>query len=464
MKGANLIDPKRAMLIVDDDSLFCDSLKYILDDDRTQVSTAVSLSEARAICSEQAFDVVLLDNQLPDGNGSELIPEILGNNDHAKIILVTAFPAFEHAVQAIKNGAYDYITKPVDLDELVASAERAFQAARLEAIEQVARYQNDRQRREAVLVGFQGQHSRIRDLIERAASSDANVLITGDTGTGKNVVAKLIHHRGRSLASSLIKVNCSALPASLIESELFGTENGSIAGSVAARKGLFELAEGGTLFLDEISQIPDPVQAKLVSALEDRQVKRIGGKRFRSTNVRVIASTELDPETAVENGLIRRDPFYQLNVVRIHLPLLRDRIEDVPLLCRHFIDDFAPNRSVQIPESEIRRLKEYDFPGNVRELRNLIERSLLLHEGAFIYPSQLLDPTGVGSGSADSSKLDDELSIGRAINESLPLTELERRYIVATYDSHGRNMARASNALGISFSTMKRKLQSFGVR
>lgn len=453
------------MLIVDDDSLFCDSVRYTFDDDRTEVTTANSLKEARAICSEYAFDVVLLDNQLPDGSGIELMADILGSNDNAKIILATAFPTFDHAVKAIKKGAYDYISKPVDMDELLASVERAFQASRLEAVEQVARYQSDRQRRESVLIGFQNPAFRIRELIDRAAASDASVLITGETGSGKNVIAKMIHHRGRSITSPLININCSALPDTLIESELFGVEKGAFTGAVQTRKGLFELAEGGTIFLDEIGEMPPALQAKLLSALEDRQIRRVGGEKDRAINVRVIAATNAEPEKAIESGDFRKDLFYRLSVIRIHLPSLRDRIEDVPGLCEHFIEKFAPNRKVSIPDDELRHLQSYNFPGNVRELRNIIERALILHEGETIYPSQLIEsPRTVDFINGAINSNGSTVLIEQAMTEQIPLPELERRYIIAVYDNYGKNMARASNALGISFSTMKRKLLSFGVR
>lgn len=455
----------REILVVDDDTLFCDSIKLAFDDEATVVTTANSVREARSHCSDRSFDIVLLDNQLPDGTGLELMPDILAGNDTAKIILATAFPTFDHAVKAIKEGAYDYISKPVDLDELSAAFDRAFQASRLQAVEQVAKYKNDKQKRESVLVGFSKDGARIRDLVERSAASEASVLITGETGTGKNVIAKMIHHLGHGPSSPMITINCAALPETLIESELFGIEKGAFTGATQTKKGLFELAEGGTLFLDEIGEMPATLQAKLLSALEDRKIRRVGGEKERSINVRVIAATNAEPEKAIEGGKFRSDLFYRLSVIRIHIPSLRDRIEDVPELCAHFVDKFAPGRKIRIPEAEMEVLCRYNFPGNVRELKNIIERSLILQEGDMIHPSQLvevktelpptLETVNVGS---DSSLIQNGIAAG------MPLTELEKRYIIAVYEGHGRNLARASNALGISFSTMKRKLHSFGMR
>lgn len=455
------------MLIVDDDLLFCDLVKIACENETTGVTIANSVAKARSVCFMQSFDAVLLDNHLPDGNGLELLGDILAANDKTKVILATAFPSFDHAVKAIKQGAYDYIAKPIDMDELLSTVERAFDASRLQALEQVAKYQGDRQRRESVLVGFDQNKFNIRDMIRRAAASEASVLITGETGTGKNVIAKMIHHLGHDVTSPFITINCAALPETLIESELFGVEKGAFTGANQSRKGLFELAEGGTLFLDEIGEMPPLLQAKLLSALEDRRIRRVGSEKDRAINVRVIAATNAEPEKAIENGSFRSDLFYRLSVIRMHVPALRERREDIADLVHYFINKFAPSRDVKISADELDKLSAYNFPGNVRELRNIIERALILQEGENIVPSQLIEMPAehkedVSEDAPHSANT--FLNLDQAVKETLPLTELEKRYIIAVYDGHGRNMARASSALGISFSTIKRKLQSFGVR
>ena len=456
----------REVLIVDDDRLFCDLVKISSENDTTAVSIANTVAAARQLCAGRSFDAVLLDNNLPDGHGIELLNDILAANDKAKIIMATAFPSFDHAVKAIKQGAYDYIAKPIDIDELLATLERALEASRLQALEQVAEYEGGRRRREAVLIGFDRERFNIRDMIERAAATEASVLITGETGTGKNVIARAIHHLGSDVTSPFITINCAALPETLIEAELFGVEKGAFTGASQTRKGLFELAEGGTLFLDEIGEMPPALQAKLLSALEDRRIRRVGGEKDRPINVRIIAATNAEPEKAIADGKFRSDLFYRLSVIRMHIPPLRERRDDVPELTRSFIAKFAPSRRVSVSDAEMERLAAYDFPGNVRELRNIVERALILQEGPEIAPSKLLE-TASDRSSSNASPASPAAQAGHIdpeANAELSLSELERRHILAAYERHGRNMARAANALGISFSTIKRKLQSFGIR
>jgi DNA-binding NtrC family response regulator len=453
---------KRKILIVDDDRLFGDVLKDDLSSRNLEPTVLHSVADARRLCSKSAFDLVLLDNHLPDGSGLEVLPDILSLNDRAKVIMITAFPNFNNAVQAIKNGAYDYISKPIDLDELHITIERALHTSELEAIEQVARYRKDKDRKETVLVGFKDSFGEIHALVERSSSTDAPVLITGETGTGKNVVAKKIHYQSARRTHPFISLNCAAIPETLIESELFGVEKGAFTGAVQTRKGVFELADGGTLFLDEIGEMPTALQAKLLSVLEERQVKRVGAEKYRPVNVRIIAATNAISGESFSENRFRKDLFYRLSVLRIHLPPLRERAPDIPDLCRYFISQLAPNRGIEIPPAEIEYLQNYSFPGNVRELRNVLERALLLQEGARIYPSKIIDfavdakaPTAPDGGISAPAE---------TFTEDLPLAEIERRYILAAFAKNKNNLARTAAALDISLSTLKRKLREFGAR
>ena len=446
----------KKLLIVDDDKFFARAMRDDLAADFLEIVLAHTVREGEAAARANDFDVVLLDNNLPDGSGLSLIPIILRVNESAKIILVTAFPNFESAVQALKNGAYDYLSKPVELAELRVTIERALQASALEAVEAVSRYRTDRDRRASAIIGDGAQFRHISELVTRAAATNASVLITGETGTGKNVVAKAIHYHSSHSNSAFIAVNCAALPENLIEAELFGVEKGAFTGATATRKGTFELADGGTLFLDEIGEMPVALQAKLLSALEDRRVKRIGGATEKQVQVKVIAATNAEPERAIQENRFRRDLFYRLSVLRIHLAPLRERLDEIPVLCRHFIEQLAFGREVELAPGEVETLQKYDFPGNVRELRNIIERCLLLQEGRFIRPSQIIAAAPFQITTKNQTVADD--------TEILRLADVEKTHILDAYQKLNRNIARTADALDVSLSTLKRKLREFGER
>jgi DNA-binding NtrC family response regulator len=454
--------PQKKVLIVDDDRFFGDVLKDDLQSRNLHPTVLQSVRDARETCSKNAFDVVLLDNHLPDGSGLEILPDILSLNDRAKVIMITAFPNFNNAVQAIKNGAYDYISKPIDLEELHVTIERALHTSDLEAVEQVARYRDDKEKKETILIGFKESHHGVHELIARSSATDAPILITGETGTGKNVVAKKIHYQSERRAHPFISLNCAAIPETLIETELFGVEKGAFTGAVQNRRGVFELADGGTLFLDEIGEMPFSLQAKLLSVLEERQIKRVGAEKYRPVNVRIIAATNALSEQSFAENRFRKDLYYRLSVLRLHLPPLRERPGDIPELCRYFIGQFAPNRDIEIPAEEIEYLQNYSFPGNVRELRNVLERCLLLHEGEMIFPSKIIDFADELKHSPAPENENQWLK--SCFAENLPLAEVERQYIVAAFTKHKNNLAQTSNALDISLSTLKRKLREFGVR
>jgi transcriptional regulator with PAS, ATPase and Fis domain len=316
-------------------------------------------------------------------------------------------------------------------------------------------YKDDKESEGTVLVSGNGGFAEILKLIDVAASADAPVLITGETGTGKSVVAKSIHYQGLSHKKVFICINCAALPENLIEAELFGCEKGAFTGAVAARKGIFELAEGGTLFLDEIGAMPLHLQSKLLGVLEDKKIRRIGGESMKSIDVRIIAASNTNLENAIEQGNFREDLFYRLSVLRIHIPPLRDRREDIPELCGHFIRAMAHGRHVNLPDSELERLLAYEWPGNVRELRNVLERSFILHKGSKLKPSKFLN------GGLKPSSTTAIPSPGGNGNSSLE--EVERRHIRYMLDTCSGNYTRTARALGISLSTLKRKVRRYGL-
>lgn len=444
------------LLIVDDDQLFCDSLKLYFRQDLIIVTSAHSIQQASFLCLENKYDVVLLDSNLPDGDGLTLLPSILKLHDNTKVILITAYPNLDNAVAAIKLGAYDYISKPIQVQELRVVVERAIRAGQLEQVEQVQHYKDSHESENSILIGNTAVFDQIKQMIKKASNSTAPVLITGETGTGKNILAKAIHFGRTEKSGAFISVNCAALPENLIEAELFGVEKGAFTGATSTRKGAFEIADKGTLFLDEIGEMPFSLQAKLLSVLEDNKIKKIGAESARKINVRIISATNVNTEQAIAKKQLRSDIFYRLSVINIHLPPLRERKDDIEDLCKFFIRKLAPGRNVSFHKSEIEILKDYSWPGNIRELKNLIERSLILQEGEYLYPSSLIFN--------NKKILKKEIEYQSTGSEPLKLEEVERQHILKVFELQEKNYSRTAEVLGISFSTLKRKLTLYGMR
>ena len=452
MKSLN--SPK-TLLIIDDDKIFCDTIKSYLAKDVMEVFTAHTGAEGINICSQKKVDVVLLDQKLPDGEGHSFCQSILKHNDKTKIIFITAYPSFEGAVKAIKAGAHDYLSKPFELEELSLEIEQALRTIELEMVEQFHQYKIDKESEDAILVGSEGGLSEISRLVDLAASSlNSPVLITGETGTGKNVVARAIHYRSPIRSSSFVSINCAALPENLIEAELFGYERGAFTGAITGRKGIFEMAEGGTLFLDEIGEMPLHLQTKLLGAIEDKKIKRIGSESIIPVNVRIIAATCVDLEKAT-GKTFKKELYYRLSVIRLHLPPLRERRPDIPELCEYLLKKIAEGHEVKLHDAEIKRLMEYDWPGNVRELKNILERAVLLQKGPFIKPSELLMSDIGHVPTFHALPMDDNLTT---------LNEMEKAYIKYVLEKLSSNYTKTAKSLGISLSTLKRKIKSYSLK
>jgi DNA-binding NtrC family response regulator len=445
---------KSTLLVIDDEDAFCRTVKNIFEGAGFVVLTARTGQEGLALCAEQDVDVVLLDQKLPDAEGHALAPEILEWNNRAKIIFITAFPTLENAVTAVRTRAYDYISKPFGLDELRMSVENAFRTLELERVEQVHRYERER---EARSIGLAGKGlAGVVEIVRSAAGSASPVLITGETGTGKSLAAKAIHFSGSLPDAAFFTINCAAIPEGLIEAELFGHEKGAFTGAVSAKQGLFEVAEGGTLFLDEIGEMPAPLQAKLLNVLEDHVIRRVGGTVTRKVNVRIIAATNTDLEHAL-GRTFRNDLYYRLSVIRIHLPPLRERKEDMAELCSVLLEGIGGRKTV-LADGEIARLQAYDWPGNVRELRNILERSLLVQKGAQLRPSLLLaDRAGAPRG-----PLETPLCSGSGSQRTY--REVEEALIRETLERQSGNVTASAKVLGISLSTLKRRIHDYGIK
>ncbi len=447
---------KKNFLVIDDDRVFANAVKDYLTSDTVEVLVANTAMDGLALCHQKKIDVVLLDQQLPDAEGHTLCSSILKCYDQAKIIFSTAFPSFENAVKAIRSGASDYLSKPYDLEELGLAVRQAFRTLELENVEQIQDYQRTRESEETVVIGGEGLSETLK-LVDLAATSDSPVLITGETGTGKTLVAKAIHYRGRASKAPFISINCASLPENLIEAELFGYEKGAFTGAVSARKGLFEMAEGGTIFLDEIGEMPMHLQAKLLSAIEDKKLRRLGSESVRPVNVRIIAATGVKLEDFL-GKTFRKDLYYRLSVIRMHIPPLQERRADIPGLCRHLLKALADGHAVDLSDAEIANLARYDWPGNVRELKNILERAYLLQRGSEFRPSELLGQppalnTTPAAPAAGQGNIDAEAPL-------LPLEEVEMNHIQFALARLGGNYTQTAKALGISLSTLKRKLKA----
>jgi DNA-binding NtrC family response regulator len=446
--------------------MFCRHAAQYFSDQPLDVCSASTGSEALKICAENWVDVMLLDQKLPDGRGVDLCPQFLSCNDQCKIIFITAYPSFDNAVAAIKVGAYDYLSKPIDLAELQLALDKALRTLSLEQTEQLQNYQAIKEGEETALIGKHGGLGGVQEFVTLSAAADTPVLITGETGAGKSIVAKSIHFAGRARYGPFISINCAALSDSLIESELFGHEKGAFTGAVGVKKGIFEMAEGGTLFLDEIGTLPLHLQSKLLGVLDDKTIRRVGGESPRPVDVRIIAACNIDIEQAVAEKNFRQDLYFRLSVLRITVPPLRERPHDIPELCRFFIRKIAKDQPVELPPEELEALKQYHWPGNVRELRNIVERSFILRKSNVLRPSELLWrqgqhplPTLPSSGAKGGGPVS-----AHCERQLATLEEMERDLICRTLSAFNGNRTRAAKSLGISRATLIRKIKSYQLK
>jgi DNA-binding NtrC family response regulator len=447
---------KYLLLVIDADRTFCDSIKKGLQSERIEVLLAHDRTQGLAACARRKVDVLLLAQEVQDRDGQLLCPAILKYNDKTKIIFITAHPGFNQAVNAIKAGAYDYLSKPVDMGKLRLTVRRSIDTLELERFKDREFYRNGKVKEDSVLVGSFGEDSQVRSLIEKAAKEDSPVLVTGETGTGKNLVARLIHYASGRREPPFIGTNCAAVPGTRIEDELFGREKGTDSDARFIKKGVFELAGGGTLFLDEIDVVPLHLQSKLLNVLDEKQIRRTGGQALIPVNVRIISATPMDPEQLIRERNFRQDLYRRLSVIRIYVPPLRRRIADIPLLCDYFISRLAPHKEVKLLDGQLNRLMKYQWPGNVRELRNVIERSILLH-GDRLRPSELIElrrqPLLHAPGNHTYQLL-------RPLHQKT-LEEIEIEHIRRVLDAHSYNYTHSARTLGISLSTLKRRIKQF---
>jgi two-component system NtrC family response regulator len=448
------VDPFQ-ILVVDDEPTQLELIGGFLKKQGFATVLAASAKKALEIFRAEPIDLVLTDQRMPDMSGLELVKALRAINPEAAAIVITAYGTVETAVAAIKAGAADYVAKPVNLDELLYRIAQVKERRRLLSENRDLRDALERTHRIEGIIGESGRMIEVLSLVRRVAPSEATVLIRGESGTGKELIAKAIHYAGPRASAPLIRVNCAALPETLLESELFGHEKGAFTGAVAARKGRFESADGGTLFLDEIGDLSLPLQAKLLRVLQEREFERLGSSKPIRVDVRIIAATHRNLEALVKAGQFREDLYYRLNVVTVVLPPLRERREDLPLLMDHFLRVFAEKnrKAIRGLTSEAREaLLRYDYPGNVRELENIIERAVVLTRDDVIGEADLpLSTQGL-----------EEAESGQA---SLPaaVEGVERRMIRGALVRAGGVQTRAAEMLGLSERALRYKLKKYGL-
>ncbi len=461
---------RRSILIIDDEASIRLSLSGALSDEGYRVASAPSASQAIEIIRKDNPDLILMDIWMPDIDGLTALNEIKNQGIEIPIIMMSGHGTIETAVKATKLGAFDFVEKPIELDRLLVLIRNALSAKDLIQENQALRKQITNRK---LLIGESTSILQIKELIKRVAPTSGSVLITGENGTGKEVVAQMIHSLSSRFKKPFIEVNCAAIPEELIESELFGHEKGSFTGALQMRRGRFDLADHGTLFLDEIGDMSLKTQAKILRILQEQKFERVGGHETHLVDVRVIAATNKELKQEIGKGHFREDLYFRLNVVRIHLPPLRERKGDVEILAHHFLKEFSTLHQKKprvFSKESIDLLNTYSWPGNIRELKNLIERLVILQS-----PEEEKNPISIDelkvhlneekritdSESPEAPRSAVALTTGMSLKDAK--ADFEREYIVQALKDNGWNITKTAQALGIERSYLHRRINSFGI-
>jgi DNA-binding NtrC family response regulator len=463
MEGAGLQGQR--ILIVDDEASLRTALFRIFDRKGFQVITAASRKEAETISqSDKAIDLAIVDLRLPDGDGLELMARLRSMHPNIQVIILTGHASIESAVEATRQGAFHFVTKPCNLDEIMTLVDRALSHSKLSTENKHLRSALHHKYQFENIIGTSEAITNVLSMIERVAQSDSTVLITGESGTGKELIAKALHYNSTRSQEPFIPINCGAIPAELLESELFGHIKGAFTGAIANRTGRFELAEDGTLFLDEIGDMNPSLQVKLLRVLQERSFEPVGSTKTVQVNVRVIAATNADLELAVEEGRFREDLFYRLNVIPIRIPPLRERRSDVPVLLNHFMQQFNRTRNRHLtgvsPEA-MAILCQYNWPGNIRELENLVERLSILKGEGMIEVHDLPERYRKIPVQSDPSKVEIPEN---GVDFNTAVDNYENALIMRALEKTGWNRNQAALLLKLNRTTLVEKIKKKGLR
>jgi two-component system response regulator PilR (NtrC family) len=443
------------ILVCDDEASLREMLQILLRREGYRVDIVDGVHAARdQLGSADPYDVVITDLVMPDGTGMEVLDAVRSRSADTQILMITAYATTEQAVEAMRKGAYDYVQKPFKNHELLATLEKALEKRAIVAENQTLRAEVKARWSEGQLIGKSAAMDRLRDLIKRVANATTSVLITGESGTGKEMVARALHFQSPRAEAPFVVLNCGAVPENLIESELFGHVKGAFTGASASKDGLFRAAHGGTLFLDEVGELPPPLQVKLLRVLQDRKVRPVGGSAEVEIDVRVVAATNREVEAEVDAGTFREDLFYRLNVIRIEVPPLRERPEDIPVLAEYFLRKHTAlqGRRLEFSPEAMRWLAQQSYAGNVRELENIVERGVTLAPGSTVNREDLGD-THPSKKALNLSQIPD----GRFDLDDY-LTQVERELLFRALDQAGGVRKNAAELLGMSFRQFRYRL------
>ncbi len=456
---------KSRILVVDDEESIREFLEIMLKKEGFEVSLAEDGARAKEMIQKKSFDMVISDLQMPNMNGIELLKFVKDSAPDIVFMMITAFGTTETAVEAMKMGAYDYITKPFKIDEVRLNINNALKSQNLEVENRSLKKELVKEYSFQNIIGNSPVMHQIYDLIKRVSQAPTNILVTGESGTGKEVIAKAIHYNGPLKDRPFVTINCGAIPENLMESEMFGHKKGSFTGAVTDKVGLFEVADSGSLFLDEVGELPITIQVKLLRAIQERIIRRVGATDDMKVDVRIIAATNRNLEEMVQKGTFRQDLFYRLNVINIKTPPLRDRKEDIPILAQHFLKKYNDKMSKNIggiSDEAIEILKKYDYPGNVRELENMIERTVALEGGQTILPESLPPMVNTMSGRKMASSHEIEVT-NDGVDLDKVMGQIEKELLIKAIHTAGGIKKKAAKLLSITFRSMRYRVEKYNL-